>query len=180
MSAFAGEHNPEVLIIGHGTPQTLTHSSRLALLRILQGDGRSWPLFCWSLGIRSRAQWIRQNEHQLDCPRRRDASHSFRKSRYTPNSFSTSCQFLLFKPVSADCSGRDTNRVMTCVTLLSVGTVQPVKTVTVHTVSCSPRAHVTRFDTAVLDSKTTASRVPGAVLSAQRESLITMINVPWI
>ena len=71
-------------------------------------------------------------------------------------------------------------------TPLSVGTVQPVKTVTVDTVSCLPRAHVTRFDTGemilvpVLDSKTNASRVPGAVLSAQRESLITMIDVPWI
>ena len=61
-------------------------------------------------------------------------------------------------------------------TQLSVGTVQPVKLVTVDTVSCLPRAHVTRFDTgemilvSVLDSKTTASRVPGAVRNVKASS----------
>ena len=69
-------------------------------------------------------------------------------------------------------------------TQLSVGTVQPVKLVTVDTVSCLPRAHVTRFDTgemilvSVLDSKTTASRVPRAVRNVK--SLITKIDLRWI
>ena len=64
--------------------------------------------------------------------------------------------------------------------------VQPVKAVTVDTVPFLPRAHVTRFDTGemiqvpVLDSKTNASRVPRADLSAQRESFITKIDVRWI
>ena len=54
---------------------------------------------------------------------------------------------------------------------------ESVKAVTVDTVSCLPRAHATHFDTGelimlpVLDSKTKASMVPGAVLSAQRESI---------
>ena len=64
--------------------------------------------------------------------------------------------------------------------------VQPVKAATVDTVACLPRAHVTRFDTGemilvpVLDSKTNALRVPDAILSAQRGSLITKIDARWI
>ena len=69
------------------------------------------------------------------------------------------------------------------VTQFSVRTVQPVKAATVDSVACLHRAHVTPFDTGemilvpVLDSKTNASRVRGAILSAQREGLVTKIDV---
>ena len=67
-------------------------------------------------------------------------------------------------------------------TQLSVRTVQPVEAAAVDTVSCLPRAHVTRLDTGemilvpVLDSKTNASRVPGAALAVQP---VTSENVSW-
>ena len=65
-----------VLVIGHGTSQTLSLSSRLALLRILQGDGRSWRLFCWSLAIRpecsgsdnTNINWIVQDNVMIRTP----------------------------------------------------------------------------------------------------------------
>ena len=44
-----------MLIIVHGTLRPLLIHLVLALLRILQGDGRSWRLFFSSLAIRSRA-----------------------------------------------------------------------------------------------------------------------------
>ena len=68
----------------------------------------------------------------------------------------------------------------------SVRMVQPVKAAIVDTVTCLFRAHVTRFDTGemvlvpVLDRKTNVSRVPRAILSAQRDSFITKIDVRWI
>ena len=71
-------------------------------------------------------------------------------------------------------------------TQLSVRTVQPSKAETDDSVSCFPRAHVTRFDTGevilvpALDSKTIASRVTCAIPSAQRDSLITKVDVQWV
>ena len=147
-----------VLVIRNGT----LHSSRLALLRTLQGDERSWGLFCWSLAVRSPAQLSRQREHQLDCPRQRDDSHSISKSRCAPN---------ISQQVASPCCLKrcpqivlaETNRVMTCDST-GCSHVQPVKAAAVDTVACLPRAPVIRLDTGemilvpVLDSKTNASK----------------------
>ena len=89
MSAFAGEHNPDLCWSSdteHYRP-LLIHLvwHCFGSYRATDGDG---GCSVGSLAIRSRAQLSRQHEHQLDCPSRRDDSHSTRKARYTPKMFS--------------------------------------------------------------------------------------------